>query len=233
MDARTAHGDLGRTRVSVFDFDGTVIDGQSGALFTTYLLRRHMLPTSCVLRLGCWGVRYKLHLPYRQEESRELVFRAFDGLTAPEVDAIMTSFHEEVLVPRYRPRAVAEFDRRNAEGDVTLLVSATFEPIARAAAGRLGADGSVATPMELGPDGSYTGRVGGSVIAGAEKYRAAAAWCDEHLGRGRWELSSAYADHHSDEDLLARAAHPFAVCPGSTLRPIARRNGWPILDWND
>ena len=57
MDARTAHGDLGRTRVSVFDFDGTVIDGQSGALFTTYLLRRHMLPTSCVLRLGCWGAR--------------------------------------------------------------------------------------------------------------------------------------------------------------------------------
>ena len=46
-------------------------------------------------------------------------------------------------------------------------------------------------------------------------------------------LAYAYGDHHSDVDLLSRAKEAFAVCPGSTLRPIAKKRGWQILDWDE
>lgn len=220
-------------KVAVFDFDGTSVDGQSGSLFTTYLFFHGYMSVARVLRLGWWGIRYKLHLPYRQGEARELVFGALGGRTAEEVDAIMARFHDEVLAPRYRPRALEEVARCHERGQLVLLVSATFEPIARIAARTMGADGFVATRMEMDERGLYTGRVDGPVIAGAEKYRAAVRWCDEHLGSGTWRLESAYADHHSDADLLARARHPYAVCPGKTLAMSARRNGWEILDWDD
>ena len=221
-----------RARVAIFDFDGTVMDGQSGALFTSYLFMHHMMSVARVLRLGWWGIRYKLHLPYRQSEARELVFGALLDRPSAEVDDIMRRFHEEVLVPRLRPKALDEIARCHREGIVCLLVSATFAPVAEAAAKATGMDGFVATKMVQDAHGAYTGEVDGVVVAGDEKYRAAERWCDAHLGKGAWELARAYADHHTDEDLLARAHHAFAVCPGKTLRPVAKRNGWTILDWD-
>lgn len=217
--------------VSVFDFDGTAINGQSGELFSTYLFRRGFVGVSLTCRLIWWGVRYILHLPYRQAESRELVFSALDGLDAETVDQIMCDFHDEVLEPRYRESAFEEVERRHEEGDIVLLASATFDTIANRAAEHLGADGAVATRMERDADGNYTGRVDGLVVAGDQKYPAVVHWCDENLGVGKWRLESAYADHHTDEDLLNRADEPYAVTPGATMRLYARRHGWPILEW--
>lgn len=220
-----------KKKVAVFDFDGTSVRGQSGLLFTRYLFWHHMMPPRLLAKLCWWGIRYKLHLPVRQDEARELVFGALSGLTSEEVDAIMRSFHDEVLKPRYRPQALAEVRRCRDEGIVTLLVSATFSSMAEVAARDMGFDGFVATQMERDENGRYTGRVDGPVIAGDEKYNAVIRWCDERFGPGGWELARAYADHYTDEDLLAKADEAFAVCPGQTLYVHARRNGWAILDW--
>ena len=218
-------------QVAVFDFDGTSIKGQSGALFTTYLLRSGVMSLPRALRLGWWGIRYKLHLPYRQGEARELVLGALNDRTADEVDSLMVRFHDEVLAPRYRAQALEEVARCREAGMVTLLVSATFDAIAAVAADRMGFDGFVATKMERDDHGAYTGQVDGPVVAGPEKYLAVARWCDEHLGEGRWELARAYGDHHSDKYLLDRADEALAVCPGKTLYALAKRRRWEILDW--
>lgn len=220
-------------KVAVFDFDGTSIDGQSGALFTRYLFSHGMMSPVRLARLAWWGIRYKLHLPFRQGEARELVFGALRGRTSEEVDAIMTRFHDEVLAPLYRSQALAEVARCHEQGLVVLLVSATFEPIAEVAARRMGADGFVATRMERDARGVYTGRVDGPVVAADEKCRAVECWCDERFGAGGWVLERAYADHHTDAPLLEAAHEARAVCPGKTLAINARRRGWPVLDWDD
>lgn len=222
-----------KRRVAVFDFDGTCIGGQSGALFTTYLLLSRRMSLVRALRLGLWGARYKLHLPHRQDEARELVFGALRELSAAEVDDLMVRFHDEVLAPRYRPRALEEIARRREEGCVTLLVSATFDVIAQVAGRSLGTDGTVATKMARDASGHYTGCVDGRVVAGEEKYLATSRWCNEHIGEGAWELAYAYGDHHTDAPLLSRAQEGFAVCPGKTMVVSARRHGWKILDWEE
>ena len=220
-----------RRRVAVFDFDGTSIEGQSGALFTRYLLSHKMMSPLRLARLVWWGARYKLHLPHDQDQARELVFGALRRLSSQEVDELMLRFHDEVIVPLYRPRALREVAWCHEKGFVVLLVSATFAPIAEVAARRLGADGFVATQMERDERGRYTGRVEGVVVEGAEKCRAVEAWCNERLGAGAWVLERAYADHHSDTPLLEAVRAPRVVCPGKTLALTARRRGWPVLDW--
>ena len=218
-------------RLAVFDFDGTSISGQSGSLFSRYLFARGYLSISQALRLGWWGARYMLHLPQRQEEAREVIFDALDERSPEEISALMRSFHDEVLLPRYRPAAMAEVRKCKDEGCVTLLVSATFLDIAREAADHLGVDGLVATDMQVDAQGRYTGQVAGPVIAGPEKTRAVERWADEHVGPGRWVIAYAYGDHHSDEDLLSASQKPYAVSPGKTLKHAAKRRDWEVLDW--
>ena len=220
-------------RLAVFDYDGTIIDGQSGSLFARYLLSHGLISMRTASRLFWWGVRYKLHLPYRQDEARELIFRDLGQRGYDEALRIMRAFHEEVLRPLYRADAVAEVRRRREEGCVTLLVSATFEEIARLAAEELGVDGFVATLMERDARGAFTGRVAGEVVAGPGKCRAVERWAGEHVGTGdgSWAIAYAYGDHFTDEPLLERAETPFAVDPGTTLARIARRRGWRILEW--
>lgn len=222
----------GKTPIAVFDYDGTIIDGQSGSLFGTYLLSHGLISIRTGLRLVWWGARYKLHLPYRQDEARELIFHDLARLERSETLRIMCDFHDEVLKPLYRADAMAEVRRRHDEGLVTLLVSATFYEIAHVAAAYLGMDGVAATHMELDANDHFTGRVEGEVVAGPGKVHATHAWADENLGAGTWRIACAYGDHFTDEPLLEQADEPFAVCPGATLAHMAKRRKWPVLDWN-
>lgn len=220
-------------KIAVFDFDGTVISGQSGLLFSAYLLRRHLSSVSRTLKLMWWGARYKLHLPQRQEEARELVVGALTQYSIEFANAVMHDFHREVIEGMYRPQALEEVRRRQAEGCCVLLVSATFEPIAELAAKKLGVDAFLATKMQVGADGHYTSKVDGPVIEGAQKLVSATEWCNQHYGKGNWELAYAYGDHYSDATLLSAAQTPCAVCPGSTLTRLASKRGWTILNWEN
>lgn len=222
-----------RKPVAVFDYDGTCVDGQSGHLMFYWLRRKGILSIRAILGLAWWGIRYKLHLPFRQERSRELIFEALQDRTPEQVEQIMIEFHQDVLVPLYRKQAIEEIRLRRQEGCATVVVSATFEDIAREAARYLGADGFVATKMERDEQGNYTGRVQGDVIAGDAKVDAARAWANEAFGEGAWHLAYAYGDHHSDIKLLSAAEHPMTVCPGPTLKRYAKEQGWPRANWKD
>ena len=218
-------------KIAVFDFDGTVISGQSGFLFSAYLLRRHLSSIARTLKLVWWGARYKLHLPQRQEEARELVIGALTQFSVEFANAVMHDFHREVIEGMYRSQALEEVRRRKAEGCCVLLVSATFEPIAELAAEKLGVDGFLATKMQVGADGHYTSKVDGPVIEGAQKLVSATEWCNQRFGQDNWEIAYAYGDHYSDATLLAAAKTPCAVCPGPTLARLANKRGWAIVNW--
>lgn len=131
---REAHAPAhGEASLAVFDYDGTIMDGQSGQLFSLYLLRHGLITHRTALRLGWWGARYKLHLPYRQDESRELIFRDLARYDHDEVMRIMRDFYAELLAPRTRADAKAEIERCQADGMTCVLVSATFFEMARVA----------------------------------------------------------------------------------------------------
>ena len=125
MNLADEYSEQNRARLAVFDFDGTLISGQSGFLLFRYLLSRGFLTATQASRLSWWGIRYATHLPKRQEEPREIIFSALAGRTPEEVGRIMDDFYETVLKERYRALGKAEVERRRREGCVTLLVSAT------------------------------------------------------------------------------------------------------------
>lgn len=221
----------GRARIAAFDLDGTLLDGQSGTLILRYLISRHLISGKAMILAAWWGVRYKLHLPHRQSEVREILIGQIKHLPASAIVALMRDFHDEVMIPRYRKDGIAEVARRREEGEHVVIVSATFDAVAQASREYLGADAALATLMERDDRGHYTGRVQGEVTAGPEKARRLVAYADETFGQGRWVVAHAYGDHYTDAPLLELAEEAFAVDPGPTMRREAARRGWPELEW--
>ncbi len=222
---------MSKERVVAFDIDGTLLRGQSGTLILKYLMARHLLRVRNIAFCSWWGIRYKLHLPYRQNEPRERIFSDLSQYTPDGIHRIMEMFHEDVMVPRYREEGLKCVAEHVAAGDHVALVSATFEQVALVAREHLGCEAAMGTVMERDEHGCFTGAVWGETPAGDEKVRRLTSWANHAFGMGGWELTHAYGDHHTDEPMLKLAATPHAVNPDLLLRRHARDLGWDILDW--
>lgn len=221
----------GPVRLAVFDFDGTSIAGNSPVLLVSYLLKHKLLGKRVTFRILLWAAAYKLRLPQNEARVRGLVFTAFEGKPAREVDAFLADFYDERIAPLFRPQADAAMRAHAQAGDVVVVVSATFEPIILRAMEHHPFQHQVSTRMCTAPDGTYTCAVEGLPVEGEEKLAAVRRFGDETYGPGNWELAYAYGDHHSDRTVLKAAKRAFAVSPDRPLMRTARELGWDVLDW--
>ncbi len=218
-------------RIAVFDFDGTCINGNSPVLLVKHLARLRMLRPTVVLRILAWAFAYKFHLPQNETWVRELVFTAFEGKPASEVDAFLGDFYDQSIDPLFRADAQAALIAHAEAGDHVLLVSATFEPIIRRAMLRRPIAHQISTGMLVDDNGCYLAKVDGIPTEGAEKLRAIERYADARFGKGSWKIAFAYADHYSDMPVLEAAEVACAVTPGPTLERKAKERGWQILQW--
>ena len=221
----------GLVHIAAFDFDGTCISGNSPVLLVRRLMKLGMLEKSVLARILLWGIAYKLRLPQNESWVRGLVFRAFAGEPVSRVDDFLCDFYDSDVACLFREHADAELSRHKAEGRVVVLVSATFEPIARRAMETHPIDFQIATRMRVAADGSYTCDVEGLPVEGDQKIVRLHEFADERFGAGKWVLDAAYGDHHSDRTLLGAAVNPVAVTPDRPLARTATREGWRIAEW--
>ncbi len=231
QNALESSGSTTSVRLAVFDFDNTMIDNQTGIIFTRYLLDKGYVSHFTVAKVIGWGAKYFLRLPVDQRKVREYIFSELTDLTPAELEVLSKDFHDTVLMRHYRQDALRELERLRRRGLTTLVASATFQEIVNDVAEHLGMDGAVGTVMAVDPSGHFTGKVGSEVVQGEGKLNAITRWADEHIGAGRWEIAYAFGDHHSDIETLDAAKHPAAVNPCFSLWRHAKANGMPVLRW--
>ena len=224
---------MSRAAITAFDFDGTLLDGQSGTLIVRYLSKHKHISYKTMWLCAWWGIRYKLHLPLRQDEVRERIFKDLGRYSPQQVHNIMEDFYDEMISPRYKKSGINELNARIGAGEHVILISATFDQVAQVACEHLGCEAALATRMEQNPDGSFTGRVLGETCEGEEKVSRITLWANNTYGERQWELVRAYGDHHSDVPMLKAAREAFAVDPGPSLKHEASQNNWAVLDWRN
>lgn len=221
----------GKQSLAVFDLDGTILEGHSPVLLVYKLYRMGVIPFAPAMRILWWGIRYKLRFSMEQSVVRERIFKSLVHCPAKDANKLMVDLYHEKIRQRLRPKALKCIKEHQARGERVFLVSASFEPILEQLMHDVKADGIVATRMEV-VDGYYTGNVEGTPPEGEEKLIQLKALADERYGEDGWELNWAYGDHFSDRFLIAAAAHPVAVNPGSRLLRLALQQGWQIEDWS-
>ncbi len=195
-------GDPDRPGVAAFDFDGTLVPGDSLAPFLHRLLGSRALPA---IGASAPAMLAAYRHAGRDGAKAALLARILAGV---EVDAVERHGRSYGLglCRRIRPGMRQRLEWHHRSGHRLILVSASLaaylEPFGAAA----GFDEVIATRLEVNASGRLTGRLLGANVRGQEKaLRLRAA-----LGDRPVELW-AYGDSAGDTEMLAMANHPSRV----------------------
>lgn len=145
--------------------------------------------------------------------------------------AVTASFAERTWALNMRPGALAQIAADRAAGRRLVMATASYRLYVEAIAAKVGFDDVIATNSIIGLDSKVTAKIDGENAYGPAKLRMIEAWmATQGIDRAAAQIRF-YSDHRSDAPVLAWADEAFAVNPEPRLRELARRVGWPIVDW--
>ncbi|HEX3424640.1 MAG TPA: HAD-IB family hydrolase [Acidimicrobiales bacterium] len=193
--------------VAAFDFDGTLIRGDSLVPFLARAVGARHFARVVLVSSSASARAYRRN--GRDGSKAVLVGRLLQGYPAAQLDALGASYGEQ-LATRIRPRMAERVLWHRRQGHRLVMVSASFElylvPLGRV----LGFDAVLATGLDVGPDGRLTGRLKGVNVRGPEKAVRLRHWLSAEFRERPYQLW-AYGDSAGDRELLAMADHPVRV----------------------
>lgn len=207
--------------LAVYDFDGTMIPGDSIVAYLRFAFRRGCLSLPALIRAGMSGLMSRFGL-ISPGEAKARALR-FHSALAPEKSAGLDSDFAEILLKRLRPDALTRMAGDNAAGRRIVLLSASTDNYMHPLAERLGVDALICTRLDDLPEGNCRG------AAKAERLNA---WLKKQGLEADFPASAAYGDSLSDEPVLALMGHPVLVNPKRrALRKLKDR--FPVEHWPD
>jgi HAD superfamily hydrolase (TIGR01490 family) len=211
-----------------FDFDNTLLAGDSAEIGVKYLIRRREISIGFALWIWFLSRFYKRNL-ITVERMCDATVKLYKGRRLEEFKRGGSEFYLSELKPRLSPRLIEKLEDHRRQGHVLVLLSASLDYILREVALDLNFDHVLCSQLEEDENGLLTGHIDGLLCASDEKARAAQGLAQEigiDLSR-----SFAYADHHSDIPILKLVGNPVAVEPTPHLKELATTSSWPILSY--
>lgn len=212
-----------------FDLDKTILATSASLALTRPLLRSGLMTRRDLARSAHAQIAH--HLLDASHDRSERVKAALTdmvrGWSVAEFDRVVADALATEIEPVVYLEALDAISAHHAAGHKVIIVSASAEAIVRPVARMLGADGMIASRLQV-VDGRYTG-----VIDAYNYGPAKPAAMRQLAGRRGWDLTAcwAYSDSITDEPLLRAVGHPVAVNPDRSLARIAREEGWEVRVW--
>jgi len=189
--------------VAAFDFDGTLTTGGSVFDFLTAVSGRRVVlraTASLAPRLAHAAV---VGGTVADTTKEKLFVRVLGGVDVGYLNQVGAEFAADHLASHIRPEVRRRLDWHRGRGDHVVVVSASLDAYIRVVAERLGADGAIATRLEVDAGGRLTGCYDGRNCRGEEKIRRLRLWmADAGLEGARlW----AYGNSRGDLRMLRAA----------------------------
>ncbi len=207
--------------LALFDFDSTLIPGDSVVAYLRFARKRGAVSAGEMLRASVAAALYGMkRMTDKSSKTAALAFRKRHD--AAYLQALDKEFVERVLLPIVYRDAKACMEQHRREGRILALVSASTENYMRFVADALGFDALLCTPIEQ--DGSIQRN-----CKGEAKVERVKAWLKEKGLEADFASSYAYGDSRSDLPMLRLVGHPMQVNPKKALRKLAPE--MEMLNW--
>jgi putative phosphoserine phosphatase/1-acylglycerol-3-phosphate O-acyltransferase len=211
---------------AIFDVDNTLLPGMtSERIFIRSLYRRGLYGPRAVLRTLGTLARYAHLGPVRTLRTHRPYLH---GLAAAEVERLAESVFTDEILPSLSPTGIARVRHHLEQGHLVALLSGSPRFLVGLLARHLGVAQFIGAHLTLIGE-RYTGDLSDLHPYGENKLTFARRLAAEH----KFDLrhAYAYADHHTDANLLLAVGHPVCVNPTPRLRRLAARFNWSVEVW--
>jgi HAD superfamily hydrolase (TIGR01490 family) len=218
-------------RLTLFDLDHTLLDGDSDVLWCEFLMDQGVLDRAAFAESNA-----AMERDYRAGSVSAQAFCDFyvstlAGRTLAAWAPLREAFLAQVVAPRLWAAGRALVRRHQQAGDVVVMTTATNRVITERTAAHLGVQHLLATECEADASGVFTGRTVGELNMREGKLLRLQAWL---AGRG-WALgeleSTLYSDSINDLPLLSAVTHAVAVDPDDRLAAVAAQRSWRVMSF--
>lgn len=214
-----------------FDFDGTLIKGDSIIRFCVYAYQHKLCKLSDLVYAGVMGTMYQCKLT-TAEKSKQAALRFLSGRPHKEVEKIAKDFCTHVLIPNLYPEGIEAIRRHRLDGREVWMVSAStafyLEPLKK----HLRLTGLIGTRMHVDEQGQYSGLIDGHNCRGVEKTLRIAEVLAAKGEMVDYADSYAYGDTAGDIPMLMLCQHKTAVNPRKKLvKGLVGADGVETVRW--
>ena len=199
--------------LAVFDFDGTMISGDSIVPFVWQAVKEgHLSPLKLPgIGLHTWRA-LKGRITADEGKTRSLQF--LGAMDATKRMDFCRRFCSEKLMPRVFPQALGRLKQHLQAGDAVVLLSASPSIYLKHMGPLLQVNAVLASPTD------ETGVVTRNT-RGEEKVRRLKAWAQAQPFEVDWAASHAYGDSAHDLMVMRLCGHPILVNPKPAMREQA------------
>lgn len=214
-----------------FDLDKTIIARSSAYAFNKPLLERGIISPTTMMQLAFSHALYMSqgHTADQMDSSREQLSAIVRGHKADELQQVARESLHTSITPYIYAEALELIREHHNKGHWVFIVSASARELVEPIAEALGADGVVATELEI-RDGAFTGEL--EFFCRGENKATHVRRIAEEYGLDL-DKCYAYSDSVTDEPMLNEVGHPRVVNPDRGLRKIAEENDWPIRQFRN
>jgi HAD superfamily hydrolase (TIGR01490 family) len=217
-------------KLAIFDLDHTLLAGDSDVLWCQFLIDRGVLD-----RAGFEPRNQRMERDYKAGtvgpvEFCEFYVSTLAARTPAQWAPMRQSYLATMILPRISQAARDLVGRHRKAGDLMVMSTATNRFLTELTAAQFGIEHLIATEVELGADGRYTGRVSGTANMREGKLTRLNEWlASRQAALSDFESSTMYGDSINDLPLLDAVRVPVPVDPDAQLAAVAAKRGWPVL----
>jgi len=216
-------------KLTLFDLDNTLLNGDSDFEWSQFLIRIGVLDRELFEAKNMAFYEHYKAGTLNINEFLDFQLKPLSRHSRKTLDEWHQRFMREQALGMITQSARDLVESHRATGDVCVIITATNSFVTAPIAREFGIENLIATIPEQ-KDGEFTGNVADVPCFREGKITRLDNWLAE---RG-WSLdsfadSTFYSDSLNDLPLLCRVKHPVAANPDSTLRAHAEQHGWRII----
>lgn len=218
-----------RLKLTLFDLDNTLLNGDSDVLWCDFLIERGILDRDqFAARNADMDARYKAGSVSIREFS-EFYVGTLAGRSVNDWQPLRSEFLEREIIPRIPQGARDLVNKHLDHDDLVAITTATNRFLAELTARHLNVEHLIATETEI-IDGVFSGRTVGELNMRDGKVVRLDAWLAARgATRADFEMT-AYSDSINDLPILLAADVPVVVNPDQQLARWASAGGHAVLN---